>query len=75
MTRHVIPHKDNPLDSGQSEIRALYREGAGTAEPSSKLDSVILDAARAELKDDNVGYRRRASRAVGQLARHGAPGY
>ncbi|WP_298312007.1 hypothetical protein [Propionivibrio sp.] len=52
MTRHVIPHKDNPLDSGQSEIRALYREGAGTAEPSSKLDSVILDAARAELKDD-----------------------
>ena len=31
------------------EIRALYREGAGTAEPSSKLDSVILDAALAEI--------------------------
>ena len=59
MTRPIIPPKDPIPDSTVSEIHALYREGAGAAEPGPSLDRAILDAARADLRADNGAKQRR----------------
>ena len=78
MTRPIIPPKDPIPDSTVSEIHALYREGAGAAEPGPSLDRAILAKTAASMvealdsrndRDCGCGYR-----AVVYLARLGAAG-
>lgn len=59
MTPPIIPPKDRISDSTVSEIHALYREGAGAAEPGPGLDRAILEAARTELRADKTAKSRR----------------
>lgn len=56
MTRPVLPPTPEVPEPGLSALHALYHEGA-TAEPSLSLDRSILDAARAELRNNGVTKR------------------